>query len=70
MAADATGKRKGGFASMDINKRTEIARKGGEASRDKGTARRWTPEEAKAAGRKGGLASRGGRGRFLEGENE
>jgi general stress protein YciG len=44
-----------GFGSMDINTRREIARKGGRASHEKGTAHRWTPDEASKAGRKGGL---------------
>ncbi len=52
-----------GFASMDPEKQREIARKGGRAAHVKGTAHRFTPEEAKAAGRKGGMASRGGKGR-------
>jgi uncharacterized protein len=47
-----------GFASMNKDKQREIARKGGKAAHDKGTAHEWTPEEARAAGRKGGLAGR------------
>jgi len=58
-----------GFASMSPDKQREIARKGGRAAHEKGTAHEWTPEEARAAGRKGGQISRGGRGR-LSGENE
>jgi general stress protein YciG len=58
-----------GFASMSPEKQREIARKGGRAAHEKGTAHEWTPEEARAAGRKGGQISRGGRGR-LHGENE
>lgn len=45
-----------GFASMDRNKRREIASKGGRAAHKKGSAHEWTREEAQAAGRKGGLA--------------
>jgi general stress protein YciG len=45
-----------GFASMDRNKQREIASKGGKAAHRKGSAHEWTPEEAQAAGRKGGLA--------------
>ncbi len=52
-----------GFASMSPDKQREIASKGGRAAHEKGTAHEWTPEEARAAGRKGGLTSRGGRGR-------
>ncbi len=58
-----------GFASMSPDKQREIARKGGRAAHEKGTAHEWTPEEARAAGRKGGQISRGGRGR-LTGEND
>jgi general stress protein YciG len=43
-----------GFASMDPAKQREIARKGGKAAHEKGTAHRFTSEEARAAGRKGG----------------
>ena len=47
-----------GFASMDRVKRREIARMGGKAAHQKGTAHEWTSEEAREAGHKGGLASR------------
>ena len=43
---------------MDRNKQREIARKGGTAAHEKGTAHEWTREEAREAGRKGGLMSR------------
>jgi general stress protein YciG len=46
-----------GFASMDRVKQKEIASKGGKAAHQKGTAHEWTSEEARDAGRKGGLAS-------------
>jgi general stress protein YciG len=46
-----------GFASMDRNKQREIASKGGRAAHSKGTAHEWTSEEAREAGRKGGIAS-------------
>ncbi len=52
-----------GFASMSPEKQREIARKGGRAAHEKGTAHEWTPDEARLAGRKGGQISRGGRGR-------
>jgi general stress protein YciG len=45
-----------GFASMDIEKQRAIASKGGKAAHQKGTAHEFTPEEARAAGRKGGEA--------------
>ncbi|HLV97365.1 MAG TPA: KGG domain-containing protein [Ktedonobacterales bacterium] len=47
-----------GFASMDPNKQREIASKGGRAAHVRGTAHEWTSAEARAAGRKGGSASR------------
>ena len=54
-----------GFAAMDKAKQREIASKGGKAAHAAKTAHEWTSEEATEAGRKGGMASRGGRGRFL-----
>jgi len=54
-----------GFASMDRNKQREIASKGGRAAHQKGTAHEWTTEEAREAGRKGGMVS-GGRRRARE----
>lgn len=44
---------------MDEDKQREIARKGGKAAHEKGTAHQFTSEEAREAGRKGGQASRG-----------
>lgn len=49
-------KGKQGFASMNPDEQRRIASKGGKAAHAKGTAHEWTPEEAKAAGRKGGSA--------------
>src|SRR5439155_19668581 len=62
-----TGERKErrGFASMSPQKQREIGSKGGRAAHDKGTADEWSAEEARAAGRKGGQVSRGGRGRLI-----
>lgn len=45
-----------GFASMDPNKQREIASKGGKAAHESGRAHEFTPEEAREAGRRGGLA--------------
>jgi general stress protein YciG len=42
---------------MERAKQREIASKGGKAAHQKGTAHEWTSEEARDAGRKGGLAS-------------
>lgn len=44
-----------GFAAMGRAKQREIASLGGKAAQKKGTAHTWTQEEAKAAGRKGGI---------------
>lgn len=48
------GKEMRGFASMDPKKQKKIASMGGRAAHAKGTAHRWTSEEAKIAGAKGG----------------
>jgi general stress protein YciG len=58
-------KRRRGFAAMDRAKVRELARRGGAAAHAKGTAHRFTPEEAREAGRRGGSAphrTRGTRG--------
>ncbi|MGI4735532.1 MAG: KGG domain-containing protein [Janthinobacterium lividum] len=49
-----------GFASMDPAKQRILASQGGQASHAKGTGHRWTTEEARLAGRKGGYKSRRG----------
>src|SRR5437016_1740626 len=49
-----TRTRNRGFASMDAHRQKEIARKGGRAAHEKGTAHEFTSDEARAAGRKGG----------------
>ena len=54
---DDVAKEDRGFASMDRARQREIASKGGKAAHQKGTAHEWTSEEARNAGRKGGLAS-------------
>src|SRR6476661_4507292 len=54
MQSGSTNTRSRGFASMDANKQREIARKGGRAAHEKGTAHEFTADEARAAGRKGG----------------
>ncbi len=45
-----------GFAGMDREKQREIARRGGRAAHQKGTAHEFTADEARAAGRKGGVS--------------
>lgn len=46
-----------GFQLMTPERRAEISRIGGVAAHKAGTAHEFTPQEAKAAGQKGGLAS-------------
>lgn len=55
---DSTEIKKRGFAAIDPAKQKEIASKGGKASHVKGTGHEWTKEQAREAGRKGGLAAR------------
>ena len=43
-----------GFASMDEQRRREIASEGGKASHQRGRAHEFSSEEARMAGRKGG----------------
>ena len=53
-----------GFAAMDPEYQRKIAREGGRIAHERGVAHKWTSEEARAAGRKGGQNSRGrGRGK-------
>ena len=54
-----TKKQKRGFAALSPERRAEISRQGGKAAHARGTAHKWTEEEARAAGRKGGLATHG-----------
>ena len=58
-----TEKQRRGFAAMDPAKRREIASSGGRAAHQQGKAHQWTPEEARAAGSKGGRASKRGKAR-------
>jgi uncharacterized protein len=51
----SSGTSRRGFASMDPEKQRSIASKGGKAAHAKGTAHEFTPEEAREAGRKGGM---------------
>ncbi|MGD0674919.1 MAG: KGG domain-containing protein [Polyangiaceae bacterium] len=43
-----------GFGALDSEKRREIARLGGKAAHARGVAHRFSSEEARQAGRKGG----------------
>jgi len=46
-----------GFAAMDRKVVSEIARKGGRAAHSAGSAHQFTSDEARVAGRKGGLTT-------------
>ena len=48
-----------GFASMTKAELRAAAKAGGIAAHAKKRAHQWTPEEAREAGRKGGLARKG-----------
>lgn len=61
-----SGTRKRGFASMDPDKQREIARKGGRAAHEKGSAHEFSPDEAREAGRKGGERVSSDRARMAE----
>jgi len=50
-------KKRRGFSAMDEHTKREIARKGGIAAHRKGTAHKFTSEEAREAGRKGGRSA-------------
>lgn len=63
---DVIPRKKMGFASMDPEKQREIASKGGKAGHLKGTAYEWDSVSAQKAGRRGGLVSRGGRGKIVK----
>ncbi len=52
-----TEKKRRGFSAMDESTKREIARKGGIAAHRKGTAHKFTSEEAREAGRKGGRSA-------------
>jgi general stress protein YciG len=47
---------KRGFAAMSPEMQREIASRGGKAAHATGVAHEFTPEEARKAGRKGGVA--------------
>jgi hypothetical protein len=46
-----------GFAGMDKDRQRQISSEGGKAAHQKGTAHEFGPEEAREAGRKGGMVS-------------
>lgn len=63
MGEESQPKKHRGFAAMDPEQRREIASKGGKSAHAQGKAHRFTTEEAKAAGLKGGNAPHVRRGR-------
>ena len=56
MATQQQVKSNRGFAAMDTSKQREIASKGGRAAHAQGTAHEFSADEAREAGRKGGVA--------------
>jgi general stress protein YciG len=54
--ADPPRPRRRGFAAMDRERVREIASKGGRAAHAAGTAHQFNSDEARIAGRKGGMA--------------
>lgn len=65
---EKTENRGRGFASMDRTRQREISSQGGKAAHQKGTAHEFNSNEAREAGRKGGMVS-GGRRRSREAAN-
>ncbi len=64
-----------GFGSMILTeegraRQRELASHGGKEGHYRGTAHEWTPEEASAAGRKGGMAHRAPRRQKQEASSE
>jgi general stress protein YciG len=53
--ATMMGKSRRGFAAMNQERQREIASKGGRAAHARGTAHEFTPQEAREAGRRGGV---------------
>ena len=56
MQSTTSNRRPRGFAAMDRKRVSEIASKGGKAAHAAGTAHEFTSDEARDAGRKGGMA--------------
>lgn len=50
-----TARRKRGFALLSVDRRRELASQGGRAAQAAGTAHQFTSEEARIAGRIGGV---------------
>ena len=56
VAVEERRPRRRGFAAMDRDRVKEIASKGGKAAHAAGTAHQFSSDEARNAGRKGGMA--------------
>lgn len=56
MEQKSTNKQKRGFAAISPEKQKEIAKKGGRTAHQKGVAHQWDSNQAREAGKKGGLA--------------
>ena len=54
--APLSSKHPRGFAAMSPEKQREVARRGGRAAHERGTAHEFSLDEAREAGRRGGLA--------------
>ena len=61
MSETSSGKPRG-FGGMTMERRREISSKGGKTSHANGTAHKWTKEEARIAGKKGGMKASANRG--------
>jgi general stress protein YciG len=55
--AESKPRKPRGFAAMDPNLVSELAKRGGKAAHRAGTAHQFTSAEAREAGRKGGMAT-------------
>ena len=67
--AEERPRKRRGFAAMDPRLVSELATRGGKAAHRAGTAHEFTSEEARVAGRKGGLATHAKRRARLLGGN-
>ena len=67
--AEERPRKRRGFAAMDPRLVSELATRGGKAAHRAGTAHEFTSEEARIAGRKGGLATHAKRRARLLGGN-
>ncbi len=58
MTQVSDGHKRRGLAALPLERRREIARKGGKRAHELGRAHTWDFKEAQEAGRKGGRVSR------------